>query len=160
MFSVALDPLTREKEAWLRSVMASRRAAAGNVEDWSKEKQEKWEALFGMPIKDVSEIENFPEFDFNFELNGDHKMILYMSSMENGSVDHVILVVQAYLKKFHPKRYFSFRWANTCSKPRTDGFSGGGALITAKKVYLFYPEEDIRNKEKELKLNPKRGFDS
>jgi hypothetical protein len=53
---------------------------------------------------------------------------------ENGSPNNVAVFVQAVLKMLGSKALVAFAWADTCSKPRTDGFGGGAAAITRQKI--------------------------
>lgn len=59
---------------------------------------------------------------------------IWINADENIDVDLMIVIIQAYLKKFHPKKFMGFEWANTCSKPRLDGFGGGAVYISADEV--------------------------
>lgn len=52
----------------------------------------------------------------------------------NGGIDAVCAFIQHLLERFEPLGCVSLEWSNDCSKPRTDAFGGGAALITARKI--------------------------
>ena len=52
----------------------------------------------------------------------------------NGGIDAVCAFIQHLLQKFSLPDVVTFEWSNDCSKPRTDAYGGGAAIITAKKV--------------------------
>ena len=52
----------------------------------------------------------------------------------NGGIDAVCAFLQHLLQKFDPSGRVTFQWSNDCSKPRTDAYGGGAAIITARKV--------------------------
>ena len=58
---------------------------------------------------------------------------LWLHSMDGG-IDAVCAFIQHLLKKFKPTEAVSFEWSHDCSKPRTDAYGGGAAIITAAKI--------------------------
>jgi hypothetical protein len=64
---------------------------------------------------------------------------LWLYAEEYGDVEFAALVIQEFLKNCRPDKCFGFEWANTCSKPRIDEFSGGGVFITATDMKWFNP---------------------
>lgn len=46
----------------------------------------------------------------------------------------VACFIQAYLKKYAPKKRIGFSFAETSSRSRLDGFGGGAYLVTAKRM--------------------------
>ena len=52
----------------------------------------------------------------------------------DGGIDAVCAFIQHLLERFDPTGCVSLEWSNDCSKPRTDAFGGGAALITATKI--------------------------
>jgi hypothetical protein len=59
---------------------------------------------------------------------------IWIYAAESISVDLMVVILQAYLKKFHPNSFIGFQWADTCSKPRLDEFGGGAVYISADDV--------------------------
>ena len=55
-------------------------------------------------------------------------------SSDNLDIEFMEIVIQAYLRKFHPNKFFGFEYAMTCSKPRLGGFGGGAVYVDAKEV--------------------------
>jgi hypothetical protein len=53
---------------------------------------------------------------------------------ESGGIDAVCAFVQHLLKKYDFAPFVSFEWSHDCSKPRTDAYGGGAAVITATEI--------------------------
>ena len=84
--------------------------------------------------------------DWCFETNEDtaeNKPALWLHS-SNGGIDAVCSFIQHLLQKFDPQGRVEFEWANDCSKPRTDAYGGGAAIITAKKIKTMSTCEWLR----------------
>jgi len=74
--------------------------------------------------------------DWCFETNEDtaeNRPALWLHS-SSGGIDAVCSFIQHLLQKFDPKGRVTFEWSYDCSKPRTDAYGGGAAIITAKKI--------------------------
>ena len=52
----------------------------------------------------------------------------------DGGIDAVCAFIQRLLQRYNPDGSISLEWSNDCSKPRTDAYGGGAALITAKSI--------------------------
>ena len=53
---------------------------------------------------------------------------------EFGGIDAVCAFIQHLLRKFTPEAIVTFEWSNDCSKPLTDAYGGGAAIITATDI--------------------------
>ena len=88
-----------------------------------------------LPKDFPKELENELEnWQFNVEADdpaGAHGLWLHT---EDGGIDAVCAFIQHVLQKFDPKGKVTFEWSNDCSKPRTDAYGGGAAIITAKEI--------------------------
>jgi hypothetical protein len=74
--------------------------------------------------------------DWNFEVEASHPSQgrgLWLHS-ENGGIDAVCALIQHLLQLYYPAGHVALEWSNDCSKPRTDAFGGGAAIITATKI--------------------------
>ena len=74
--------------------------------------------------------------DWQFETDADdpaedHGLWLHS---ENGGMDAACAFLQHLLQKFDPTGRVTFEWSHDCSKPRTDAYGGGAALVTAKEI--------------------------
>jgi hypothetical protein len=83
------------------------------------------------PQELVNQIE-----DWQFEVEADspadgHGIWLHS---ENGGIDAVCAFIQHLLQKFDPEGRVTFEWSHDCSKPRTDAYGGGAAIVTAQKM--------------------------
>jgi hypothetical protein len=52
----------------------------------------------------------------------------------NGGIDAVCTFIQHLLQKFSLPDVVTFEWSHDCSKPRTDAYGGGAAIITAQEI--------------------------
>ncbi|MBM4224647.1 MAG: hypothetical protein FJ167_07615 [Gammaproteobacteria bacterium] len=52
----------------------------------------------------------------------------------NGGIDAVCAFLQHLLQRFKLKEAVTFEWSHDCSKPRTDAYGGGAAVITANEI--------------------------
>ena len=86
---------------------------------------------FPASLVDVLEIWLF-ETEAQGSLEQDKYGIWLHSS--DGGIDAVCAFIQHLLRKFNPAGCVEFEWSNDCSKPRTDAYGGGAAIITARKI--------------------------
>lgn len=93
---------------------------------------------------------NMADFDSHFSSDNDY--IMFSDDTENGNVEHIAEIVQAFLKHFKLRKYFLMSWADVCDKQRIDGFHGGSAIVTSKKTIWFDEERWIRANTKGLTL--------
>ena len=74
--------------------------------------------------------------DWCFETDADspaseHGLWLHSS---DGGIDAVCAFLQHLLQKFNPAGHVAFEWSHDCSRPLTDAYGGGAALITVKGI--------------------------
>ena len=62
----------------------------------------------------------------------------------NGGINAVCAFLQHLLRKFDPAGQVTFEWSHDCSKPRTDAYGGGAAVITGKKIKTMSTCEWLR----------------
>ena len=53
---------------------------------------------------------------------------------ENGGLDAVCAFIQHLLQKYSSTEPVTLEWSHDCSKPRTDAYGGGAAIITATEI--------------------------
>lgn len=92
---------------------------------------------FPEPLKDVTE-------DWTFELEDCEEGIWLHSS--SGGIDAVCAFVQHLLVKFDTAPFVTFEWSHDCTKPRTDAFGGGAAVITQTEIETINTADWIRSK--------------
>ncbi len=89
----------------------------------------------GLP-DDIPEILKDAIEDWQFETEPDGSATthgIWLHSMYGG-VDAVCAFIQHLLQKFEPQGRVTFEWSHDCSKPRTDAYGGGAAVITAQEI--------------------------
>lgn len=109
---------------------------------------------FFRELSDRIEKFNNPEYEGDEELCFDFELLEEEGSAwfhsDDGEPSHVAAEVQKYLQVRGQETSVEFYWANTCSKPRPDGFSGGACLITAFEIFWFIPYQQVQNKLDDL----------
>jgi hypothetical protein len=63
---------------------------------------------------------------------------------QNGGIDSACAFIQHLLNKFDPTGVVTLEWSNDCSKPRTDAYGGGAAIITSVEVKTMSTSEWMR----------------
>ena len=72
-------------------------------------------------------------FEWSFHGEGEERH-LWVHADDHGDVDRLAHLVQKFLKAFRPGECWSLNYANTCSKPRVDGFGGGAVFVTVDEI--------------------------
>lgn len=109
---------------------------------------------------DLAEDEPYPMFESLVAEHGgwgwvsEHKAdraVFYTE--ESANVDAMVAGLQEFLAKFRgPREFISFTWADTCSRPITGAFSGGGIVVTAHAAEPVYVDDKIREIEGKFQL--------
>ena len=60
---------------------------------------------------------------------------------DTGGTDAVSAFVQHLLQKLGSTDVVTFEWSHDCSRPRTDAYGGGAAIITASEIKTFTTSE-------------------
>ncbi len=68
---------------------------------------------------------------------GEH--VVHIMSEESGDVEHAVWFVQSLMDGFQHKRAIVLEWADTCSVPKPDAFSGGAVLIMPDDAKFYIP---------------------
>ena len=82
--------------------------------------------------------------DWIFDLDDSDEGIWLHS--DSGGIDAVCAFVQHLIKKFDTAAFITFEWSHDCSKPLTDAFGGGAAVITQTEIETFNTADWIRSK--------------
>jgi hypothetical protein len=51
-----------------------------------------------------------------------------------GGIDAACAFIQHLLRKYNPAGRITFEWSFDCSKPRSDAYGGGAAIVTARRI--------------------------
>lgn len=70
----------------------------------------------------------------------------WIASDESGDVDQLAELLQKFLQTHRPHGALGFCWANTCSKMRTDSWTGGAVFITASDLEFHGVETWLQKK--------------
>jgi hypothetical protein len=73
----------------------------------------------------------------------------------DGGIDAVCEFIRHLLKNFNPTGRVEFEWSNDCSKPRTDAYGGGAAIITARRIKSMTTSEWLQKQTRGRQHQPK-----
>lgn len=127
-FSETLDGLEPKEEKWLREQLAADPGADCPA------------FLLDCEDRDPDDSDYGFEWSFHGEAEERH---LWVHADDHGDVDRLAHLVQKFLKTFRPDQCWSLSYANTCSKPRPDGFGGGALFVTADEIRSYSSGEFI-----------------
>lgn len=151
-----LIPVTPEQGKWL--MQAHERAAAliGNVEDGDTRQNIEGPPDVVSAARGLADRhDGFPNIEVAYD---QENSAIWVRSEDSGDVDYTADLAQAFLRRFDLDLVLSFQWANTCSKPRLDAFSGGAAVISRRNVDWFNTatlvETAARIETERLRLKP------
>ncbi len=82
------------------------------------------------PFIGASFDENFSMFDF--QVDGPD---LWCYTEGGGSVEALAAFLESFLKRWRPKDGIGFSWADSCSKPHVNSFSGGACWVTVEETH-------------------------
>lgn len=101
---------------------------------WWKKEGERWTiATDENESPDPTEMDPPYSTDWEF-VQSNNRVGVWFHGDESTDVDVAAEVIHRFLKECRPNGSVGFTWAETCSKPRLDEFSGGGCFITAKTI--------------------------
>ena len=87
---------------------------------------------------------------------------VWVCAEECGDVEYTASLVQALLRRFELDLVVGFEWANTCSRPRLDGFGGGAVAVSRRSAVWFSTdallEKAVRAETERLKLKSGDGL--
>jgi hypothetical protein len=81
--------------------------------------------------------------DWSFETEVDDDGIWLHS--EYGGIDAACVFIKYLLQQFDPKGCVTFEWSHDCSRPRTDAYGGGAAIVTAHEIKTMNTADWIRS---------------
>ncbi len=118
-FSETLDDVTPEEAAW--------------IDQQISEDPNVGCPMFLTDCEDRDPDDTDCGFIYSFE-EDDGKRRFWAHSDGWGNVNHVVHLVQKFLKRFRRDQCWSLTYANTCSKPRLGEFGGGAVFVTADDI--------------------------
>ncbi len=122
-FSVVL-PLTKEQQDY--AIQVAKQVEQHRLQD---------QALpTDCPKMLVDELENWV---FETEIT-EHGLWLHS---QYGGQDGACVFIQYLLQRFKFVEGVTFEWSHDCSKPRTDAYGGGAALVTADHIQTFTTQQ-------------------
>lgn len=81
------------------------------------------------------------EWGFRAEFKENEKTIWISAEGGSFDVENAVNFIQSVLEKDKSKAVVFFEWANTCTKPRLDGFGGGAVAVSAYDAEWIIPSQ-------------------
>jgi len=148
-YSVQVEARSVEEFAWFTARCEEMFGAA--PEEWSETAP--WAADLAREILglDPEDLCGNPEYKMEEPRELYKFGSVWFHEDTSGSPIIVALLMVYYLRTFHPKGCFSIIWADTCSKPRLDGFGGGAHFVTADGIQSMSVYDWVADLEREHK---------
>jgi hypothetical protein len=133
-FSEQIDGMTAQEKAWVYSmpdgIEVSDDPQYKDTKEWTAAMNKLLEE-HGIETKEIQDtLDMFPHFGWEC----DKHWHLYLE--ESGFLEHVAVVVQAFIRKFRPEMVFKLTWCEYCNKMRVGEF-GGGWLVVNKDEAVY-----------------------
>lgn len=127
-FSTAIDdPTTEDKEWWRTTLELIDKFRGEEVDEKSYESLTQHEKQ----ILDAVTDDGYINWGIGSEVGED---VWFTDEDGAPNLDGLAKLIQIFHQKLRPKGIHTFRWSETCSKPRLDSFGGGVMVITAKEI--------------------------
>jgi hypothetical protein len=104
---------------------------------------------------DLDEKENWPPF--RAAIHANDRAVWFTDDAGDIDIEALCALLCDFLRDWRPHQCICLEWANTCSKPRLDSFTGGAAFITHNTVeyhstydWLAKQEDDFDAKIQEV----------
>ena len=92
-------------------------------------------------LEQMESEENGVPFEYSFR-NG----LVNFFAEEYGDPYALAELVQEFLAKFRPNKFFAINYSETCSKMRLEEFSGGAVFVTAHSIEYCNPRQWLETK--------------
>lgn len=105
------------------------------------------------PAEFPSALKEFAD-DCVFEAEAGRKADELWLHSDCGGVDAVCEFAHHLLQRFQSKDIVTFEWSYDCTKPRSNAFGGGAAIITAAEIKSITTSDWIREQTQPAILKP------
>ena len=151
-FSTAIETINDEELAWLlKMAQELQDAFEHEVEDEIPEELREVVENQGWEVEEL-----YPAlYSISMDIPG-----FWLRTDDTDGVKFAVVLMQAYLRKFHPSAYLYFSVAETCSSPRIGSFGGYAYFITSDDVRVMllshWLADEARQHERERSQRYKR----
>lgn len=88
-------------------------------------------------LRDAGDDDAADQVPIEFEYVVEEGKLYLSDDGATGNVEHVAQFLQQLVTLGYVEEPVAFQWADSCSKPRVDAFTGGGVVVTKRKLYWF-----------------------
>lgn len=92
---------------------------------------------------------------FDWSIDGDDYLCI-TDDAGDGNVEHAAEFLRELMKLGYVTEPVAIYWADTCSKPRSDEFAGGAAIVTKKRVHWIVLPEIVERKLRSIERHSGR----
>lgn len=111
------------------------------VADILRKRRDERELLF-----DAGQDDAAYDIEVDFESVIEDGSLYLTDNGMSGNVEHVARFLQELVRLGYVQEPVAFQWADTCSRPRADAFTGGGVVVTKRKLHWFVVPDLIADK--------------
>lgn len=115
------------------------------VTEMLRERRRTWQQLVDAGEDDAADAIGI---DFDWRVEDDHLVIT--DDGASGNVEHVAALLRELMRLGYVQEPVAIHWADTCSRPRADAFTGGAALVTRRRTHWFILPELVEKKAQSL----------
>lgn len=139
LFSVAVRLQGKLAAAWVTDTMRTRRR--------------RWQHLVDKGYQEAADEVGIG-FDWSIDPEG---YLCVTDDSGSGNVEHAAEFLRELVKLGYVQEPVAIQWADTCSKPRPDEFTGGAAIVTRRRVHWFVLPEIVERKLRTLEWRRRAG---
>ena len=120
--------------------LRGKRAAAWASDELFRRRRRRQELI------DASDDDAADAIGIDFDSNVENGCLYITDNGATGNVEHVAEFLQALMKGGYVKDPVVVQWADSCSRPRPDAFTGGAVVVTSGKLYWFIVPDLVEKK--------------
>lgn len=95
---------------------------------------------------DASDDDGADAISIDFDSTVENGCLYITDNGATGNVEHVAEFLQALMKVGYVKDPVAVQWADSCSRPRPNSFTGGAVVVTPRKLYWFIVPDLVEKK--------------
>lgn len=105
---------------------------------------------------DSGDDEAADDVPIDFEFIIENGCAYFSDDGATGNVEHVARFLQQAMALGYVQEPVAIQWAETCSRPRPDSFTGGGVVVTRRKLHWFVVPNLLEHKIEQLERRRRR----
>lgn len=144
--STMVTNLTPDEQKWWKRTLEIIKRVCGD-EAAEMERMD----LLPDEVQVLNAVKNDGIVDWGIDAKVDSEAVWFTDSDGVPNIDGLADLLQLFHQKFRPQGIHTFRWAETCSRPRLDAYGGGVFAITAKEIKAMHVSQAEENAVRSFK---------